>query len=119
MRRLDVSRNPLGNEAGVAILGALVNECTQHLDVSYTELKGGKAGRAIGGMLRCHTIALQHINLEHNALGRDGVNEASFFVFFCCVRARSPAMGRLRVIIGDVRGSRRTVSLLLVDDIEN
>ncbi|CBJ33045.1 Hypothetical leucine rich repeat protein [Ectocarpus siliculosus] len=75
MRRLDISRNPLGNEAGVAILGALVNECTQHLDLSYTELRGKAAGLAIGRMLRCHTIVLQHLNVEHNNLGRHGVNE--------------------------------------------
>lgn len=75
MRRLDVSRNPLGNDAGVALLGALVNECTEHLDLSYTELRGGEAGGAVGRLLRCHTIALRHLNLEHNALGRDGINE--------------------------------------------
>ncbi|CAM9215524.1 unnamed protein product, partial [Ectocarpus sp. 13 AM-2016] len=75
MRRLDISRNPLGNEAGVAILSALVNECTQHLDLSYTELRGKAAGLAIGRMLRCHTIVLQHLNVEHNNLGRHGVNE--------------------------------------------
>jgi len=75
MRRLDVSRNPLGNEAGVAILGALVNECTEYLDLSYTELRGKDAGLAIGRMLRCHTIVLRHLNVEHNNLGRHGVNE--------------------------------------------
>ena len=75
MRRLDVSRNPLGNEAGVAILGSLVNECTEHLDLSYTELRGKDAGLAIGRMLRCHTIVLRHLNVEHNNLGRHGVNE--------------------------------------------
>lgn len=83
MRRLDVSRNPLGNEAGVAILGALVNECTRHLDLSYTELRGKAAGLAIGGVLRCHTISLQHLNVEHNNLGRHGVNEV-----LACLRAR-------------------------------
>lgn len=76
MRRLDVSRNPLGTGAGVAIVGALVNECTQHLDLSHTDLRGGQAGVAVGRMLRCHTIVLRHLNLEHNALGRDGINEA-------------------------------------------
>ncbi|CAB1099841.1 unnamed protein product [Ectocarpus sp. CCAP 1310/34] len=75
MRWLDISRNPLRNEAGVAILGALVNECTQHLDLSYTELRGKAAGLAIGRMLRCHTIVLQHLNVEHNNLGRHGINE--------------------------------------------
>lgn len=75
MRRLDVSRNPLGNEAGVAILGALVNECTRHLDLSYTEMGGKAAGSAIGRVLRCHTVVLQHLNVEHNNLGRHGVNE--------------------------------------------
>lgn len=82
MRRLHVSRNPLGNEAGVAILGALVNECTRHLDLSYTELRGKVAGLAIGRMLRCHTIALQHLNVEHNNLGRHGINEV-----LACLRA--------------------------------
>ena len=67
----------MGNEAGVAILGALVNECTQHLDLSYTELRGKAAGLAIGRMLRCHTIVLQHLNVEHNNLGRHGVNEVN------------------------------------------
>lgn len=75
MRRLDVSRNPLRNDAGVAILGALVNECTEYLDLSYTELRGRDAGLAIGRMLRCHTIVLRHLNVEHNNLGRHGVNE--------------------------------------------
>ena len=79
MRRLDVSRNPLGNEAGVAILGVLVNDFTQHLDMSHTELRGGVAGRAIGGILRYHTIALEHLNVEHNTLGRDGVNEVMLY----------------------------------------
>lgn len=84
MRRLDVSRNPLGNEAGVAILDALVNECTRYLDLSYTELRGKAAGLAIGRMLRCHTIALQYLNVEHNNLGRHGINEV-----LACFRARS------------------------------
>lgn len=75
MRKLNVSRNPLGNTAGVAILGALINECTQHLDLSYTELRGKEAGRAIGRMLRRHTVVLRYLNVEHNALGRDGANE--------------------------------------------
>ncbi|CAM9176550.1 unnamed protein product, partial [Scytosiphon promiscuus] len=75
MRRLDVSRNPLGNDAGVAILSALVNECTRHLDLSYTELSGKAAGSAIGRLLRCHTIVLEHLNVEHNNLGRHGMNE--------------------------------------------
>lgn len=65
----------MGNEAGVAILGALLNGCTQHLDMSYTALRGVAAGRAIGRMLRCHTIALKFFNVEHNALGREGINE--------------------------------------------
>lgn len=77
MRRLDISRNPLGSDAGVAILGALVNECTRHLDLSYTELSGKAAGSAIGRMLRCHTVVLEHLNVEHNNLGRHGINEAS------------------------------------------
>lgn len=77
MVRLDISLNPIGNEAGVAILSALVNECTRHLDMSYTELRGVMAGRAIGRLLRCHTIALRHLNVEHNALGREGINEVS------------------------------------------
>eukprot|EP00903_Cladosiphon_okamuranus_P010991 g10380.t1 len=64
-----------GKAAGVAILGALVNERTQYLDLSYTELRGKDAGLAIGRMLRCHTIVLQHLNVEHNNLGRHGVNE--------------------------------------------
>lgn len=75
MIRLDVSLNPIGNEAGVAIVGALVNECTRHLDMSYTELRGVVAGRAIGHLLRCHTIALRYLNVEHNTLGREGINE--------------------------------------------
>lgn len=83
MRRLDVSRNPLGNAAGVAILRVLVNDFTQYLDMSYTELRGELAGRAIGGMLRYHTIALNHLNVEHNALGRDGVNEVRLILVFC------------------------------------
>lgn len=61
----------------MAILGALVNECTQHLDLSYTELRGKAAGLAVGRMLRCHTIVLQHLNVEHNHLGRHGVNEVN------------------------------------------
>ncbi len=65
----------MGNEAGVAILGALVNECTEYIDLSYTELRGKDAGLAIGRMLRCHTIVLRHLNVEHNNLGRTGVNE--------------------------------------------
>lgn len=75
MVRLDLSLNSMGNEAGVAILGALLNGCTQHLDMSYTALRGVAAGKAIGRMLRCHTIALKFFNAEHNALGREGINE--------------------------------------------
>lgn len=69
----------------MAILGALVNECTRHLDLSYTELRGKAAGLAIGRVLRCHTIALQHLNVEHNNLGRHGINEV--LVGSACSRA--------------------------------
>lgn len=71
---LDLSLNPLGTQAGVAILGALANECTLYLDMSSTGLGGAEAGVAIGKLLRCHTIALRHLDIKHNALGRDGVN---------------------------------------------
>ncbi|CAM9745864.1 unnamed protein product [Discosporangium mesarthrocarpum] len=73
IRRLDLCHNLLGKDAGVTILRALMNPVTEYLDMSFTGLEES-AGEAIGRLFRSPSIALRHLNVEHNNLGRDGAN---------------------------------------------
>ena len=73
LKRLNISHNDIGTEAGVAIIEALSTEKTSYLDMSNCDL-GPECGEALARGLRSITCGWIELVLEDNKLGKDGVN---------------------------------------------
>lgn len=73
LKRLNISHNNIGTEAGVAIIEALSTEKTTFMDLSNCAL-GPECGEALARGLRAITCGWSELILEDNHLGKDGVN---------------------------------------------
>ena len=71
LKRLNISHNNIGTEAGVAIIEALSTEKTTFMDLSNCAL-GPECGEALARGLRAITCGWSELILENNNLGKDG-----------------------------------------------
>lgn len=71
--RLNLAENQIGTDAARDLLFALRSSATRKIDLSRNGV-GPEAGEVISDCLRRNTIQWEYLNLEGNKLGKDGAN---------------------------------------------